>query len=64
MFYCYINPPPPPLFLFFIVHFIRLVWIVVQANPQPVIYCSFSLMVNVINVSSFFRVFSFLFFVM
>ena len=36
-----------------------------QASPQPVIYCSVSLMVNiVINVSSFFffKSFSFLFF--
>ena len=55
MFYCYINPPPPPFFLLSIVYFIALVWIVVQASPQPVIYCSVSLMVNiVINVSSFF----------
>ena len=65
MFYCYINPPPPPFFLLSIVYFIALVWIVVQASPQPVIYCSVSLMVNiVINVSSFFffKSFSFLFF--
>ena len=55
MFYCYINPPPPPFFLLFIVYFIPLVWIEVQASPQPVIYYSVSLMVNiVINVSSFF----------
>ena len=37
MFYCYINPPPPPFFLLSIVYFIALVWIVVQASPQPVI---------------------------
>ena len=48
MFYCYINPPPPPFFLLSIVYFIDLVWIVVQASPQPVIYCSVSLMVNIV----------------